>query len=134
MADAPHLERTARQFPQLCPDCGAHLPAESEATGDCATCKAKAQENARVALARAQARQWAAELKAARAKHARIQREGAARLGEGPPSSAGHLTAPVQARLEALCQALASQISTHSWDAARESHQALGDLLQSLAR
>ncbi|MBX3181645.1 MAG: hypothetical protein KIT72_12740 [Polyangiaceae bacterium] len=128
MADAPPpLQRTARQFPQLCPDCGAHLPAETEVMGDCATCKAKAKENARVALARVQARQWAAELKAAQKKHARIQRR-----GDGPPSSAERLTEPVQQRLEGLCRVLAAQVATQDWDAARESHRTLGDLLQAL--
>ncbi|MCA9639208.1 MAG: hypothetical protein KC492_00905, partial [Myxococcales bacterium] len=73
MADPPpSLERTALQFPSDCPECGAIFPAGTQANTDCPTCRAKAQENARVALARAQAKQWAAELKAAQEKHARV--------------------------------------------------------------
>ncbi|MCA9631076.1 MAG: hypothetical protein KC766_25600 [Myxococcales bacterium] len=83
MADPPpSLDRTALQFPSDCPECGAIFPAGTQAATDCPTCRAKAQENARVALARAQARQWAAELKAAQEKHARIYNQG----GAPPPS------------------------------------------------
>lgn len=77
MADPPpSLDRTALQFPSDCPECGSIFPAGTQANSDCPTCRAKAQENARVALARAQAKQWAAELKAAQEKHARIYNQG----------------------------------------------------------
>lgn len=88
MADPPpSLDRTALQFPSDCPECGAIFPAGTQANTDCPSCRAKAQENARVALARAQARQWAAELKAAQEKHARIYNQGAAPASIPAPQS-----------------------------------------------
>lgn len=73
---------TALQFPRDCEHCGRVIPAGQSG---CEHCQEHKSEEARRAAAKRQAQLWAAELKAAQEKHARI-------LAQGPASMAAPTT------------------------------------------